>query len=107
MQELTSVRAGGARKLVMGGSGAILMGFFLYWIRLQGYAPNGPAMITLGIPGALGLVGLIECSTGVPFSEWSARWDGLKGWQRGVLGLGVAALALAVMVGSIAFFLGE
>ena len=33
------------------------------------------------------LMHLLELISGVPFTELSNRWDGLKGWQRGVIGL--------------------
>ena len=38
----------------------------------------------LGLPF---LMHLLELISGVPFTELSNRWDGLKGWQRGVIGL--------------------
>jgi hypothetical protein len=33
------------------------------------------------------LMHLLELITGAPFTELSNRWDGLKGWQRGVIGI--------------------
>ena len=32
------------------------------------------------------LMHLLELIAGVPFTQLSNRWDGLKGWQRGVIG---------------------
>lgn len=40
------------------------------------------------------LAKLSELITGVPFGRLAASWDGLRGWQRGVLGLLVAVAAL-------------
>jgi hypothetical protein len=33
------------------------------------------------------LMHLLELIAGVPFMELSNRWDGLQGWQRGVIGI--------------------
>lgn len=50
------------------------------------------------------LMHLLELITGVPFTELSNRWDALKGWQRGVIGLtgcGVLITLIIVLMGSI------
>jgi AcrR family transcriptional regulator len=49
-------------------------------------------------------VGLVEVTTGVPVTEVSSAWDALAGWQRGVLGILIVALAFALMMVGIALF---
>ncbi len=36
-------------------------------------------------------------ATGVPFEELSGRWDGLAGWQRGVLGVSLFLAGLLIL----------
>ena len=50
------------------------------------------------------LMHLLELIAGVPFTELSNRWDGLKGWQRGVigfLGCGFLITLIILIMGSI------
>ncbi|MEP6899512.1 MAG: hypothetical protein ABI870_13370 [Rhodanobacter sp.] len=47
----------------------------------------------VAIPAGFALSGAVQAITGVPFTQFAARWDALRGWQRGVLGI---ALILAV-----------
>ena len=61
-------------------------------------------LIAMALPGAFMLAGLIELITGAPFSNVSEAWDGLEGWQRGVLGLVVVVLAFVVMMAGIVIF---
>ena len=45
------------------------------------------------------LMHLMELIAGVPFTELSNRWDGLKGWQRGVIGfIGCGSLITLIIV---------
>jgi hypothetical protein len=50
------------------------------------------------VPGAWAMGGLLELVSGVPFAQIAGRWDQLAGWQRGVLGLLVVAVAFVVMM---------
>jgi hypothetical protein len=49
------------------------------------------------LPGGLAIAGLLQLVTGVPFSQWSSRWDSLQGWQRGVFG----SLLVLVLLGCV------
>ncbi len=44
------------------------------------------------------LTNLLELVAGVPFKELAARWDSLKGWQRGVIGLSVVVVLITVFI---------
>ena len=61
-------------------------------------------IIPLGLPGAFALMGLLEIITGVPFNDISGKWDNLKGWQRGVLGIIIAILSFIVAMFGIVLF---
>lgn len=52
----------------------------------------------LGLPLLPLLVGLVELVSGRHFDDLSRRWDDLRGWQRGVLGVVIVALATVVIV---------
>lgn len=52
----------------------------------------------LGLPLLPLLVGLVELVSGRHFDELSRGWDELRGWQRGLLGLVIVALATVVIV---------
>lgn len=55
------------------------------------------ALMISGLPGALGLMGLIELVSGYPFYQISDRWNAMHGLVR--FGLG-----LVIIVGFIAAF---
>ncbi len=93
----------GALKAVGG-----LLGTFILYAVLSTDAPDHGlhlfSMIFIATPGAYGLAGLIECVTGIPFTQIASKWDELQGWQRGILGLGIVILAfILMMVGIVAF----
>jgi len=52
----------------------------------------------LGVPAVPLLVGLVELVAGRTFLDLAQRWDELKGWQRGILGLVIVAIATTVFV---------
>lgn len=62
-------------------------------------------LIILAMPAAYGLIGLIEAVSGIPFMRLSDAWDGLKGWQRGVIGFIVVCIAGAIIIGGAALVL--
>jgi hypothetical protein len=94
---MNDVRKSGLTLLLIAGAIAAAFGFFAMKLTREGWGLLG---LGWGIPGAFALAGLVQLVSGVPFSELAARWDSLKGWQRGVLGL----LIVGVAVGAI--FLG-
>jgi hypothetical protein len=98
----TSIRKKGTKKLAIGIFSLIGVSYFVYWLQQQGYTPNSFALIGLGAPVAIGLVGLLEVAMNRPFSEMEEWWDDLKGWQRGILGVLVVILAFAVLIGGMA-----
>ena len=61
-------------------------------------------IIPLAVSGAFALMGLLEIMTGIPFKEMSIKWENLKGWQRGILGSGVAILTFIILTYAIVLF---
>jgi len=86
----------------LGAAAAFLLFRYLYW--KEGFR-GGPEALVFALPGALALAGVLELVSGTPLSEWSRRWDSLKGWQRGLLGAGIWLLALAAFVVGVVFWL--
>jgi hypothetical protein len=99
-----NVRMAGARKIALGIVGSVVAWSLFAWARGQGFTPNAFLMIPLATPAAWGLAGLLEVVTGLEFTQIARKWDELAGWQRGVLGLLVVALAVVVMMGAIVLF---
>jgi hypothetical protein len=60
------------------------------WLSNRGWQPHG---IGWFVPAGFMLAGLVQVVSGVPFSQLAARWDSLRGWQRGVLGVLIVILA--------------
>lgn len=56
------------------------------------------------IPGAMGLVGLIQLVGGVPFGELATKWGSLAAWQRGILGTLLVLVAGVVIMGCMILF---
>jgi len=52
----------------------------------------------LGVPAVPLLAGLVELVSGRTFEDLAQSWDELKGWQRGILGLVIVAIATTVIV---------
>jgi len=59
------------------------------WLAARGWDSFAPG---IGAPLVPVLYFLTELMTGVRFYELSRRWDGLRGWQRGVFGTGFAVI---------------
>jgi hypothetical protein len=93
------VREKGILKFVAWGPAAAAVGYGIYWLNVRiGHAPHGEILILLAAPGAYALVGLLEAISGRPFREFGVKWDQLKGWQRGVLGLAVVTITLVLFM---------
>lgn len=95
-----SIRRNGFIKLLIGLASFVAVTLFVIWLKSQGYTPNSFALIGLGAPVAIGLVGLLEVLMNRPFSEMEGWWNGLQGWQRGLLGLLVVVIAFAIIIGA-------
>ncbi|HWS98991.1 MAG TPA: hypothetical protein VN256_01885 [Pyrinomonadaceae bacterium] len=58
---------------------------------------NPVAIVPGVLPVAWLLAGVLEIATGVSFEGLSEKWDGLAGWQRGVIGVSVFLAGLLVL----------
>ncbi len=100
-----SVRAKGLAQFLLSG---LVFALVILWFMQQRGAnpdfnlPGGPfGILGLCVPGGFALAGLLQAITGAPFSELANRWDALKGWQRGLIGVGVFALGLLLLFGGL------
>ncbi len=94
------MRRTGAIKLLAGG--ALFAAFFLAVMERGDFLGIGGgvfAMIGIGAPGALALVGAIELAFDVPFLMLSKKWDALSGLQRGLLGTAIVIAAAVLIFG--------
>jgi hypothetical protein len=98
-----NIRLIGFLKLAVGA--LIFAGVAHYFMR-HGLSPgrNPFRLITPAMPGCFALVGLVELVTGVPLSKVASAWDVLAGWQRGILGILVIALAFILMMVGVVLF---
>lgn len=100
-----NARTSGLLKIVVSG---IAYAVILTTVLKHGLANStrgGPfKIIALGTPGAIAIAGLIELITGIQFQRLSEAWDGLAGWQRGVLGLLIVVAAFGLMILGVAAF---
>ena len=101
-RETGSARKRGLKLLLVGAAATGA----LFYVALDllprfGYQFTPRGLMIAGIPSAIGLVGLLEFATGIPFQDWVRRWDSLKGWQRGIIGtlIALAALILFMTIG--------
>jgi hypothetical protein len=62
---------------------------------------SGPASVERA---GFALVGLVEVVSGAPVSKVASAWDASAGWQRGVLGILVVALAFILMMIGVVLF---
>jgi hypothetical protein len=86
------IRQRGLKRMLLGAVIAAVWGAVVLWGELSLMGPS------LGLPGVLFLIGLVELVSGRSIAELSQRWDELKGWQRGILGLAIVAIATAVIL---------
>ena len=102
-----SIRQKGLLKFVLLGSVAAGIAFAIYWVQANyRHSPHGELLIILALPGAWAIIGLIEAVSGRPFAEFRGMWDELSGWQRGIFGLAVAAVAFVVFLALVVFGIG-
>lgn len=90
-----SVRQKGLIKILIGVPLAVI------WFLLQQKVEQISEFLRLivpGFPGVLALIGILELITGSPLSHTAAKWDSLKGWQRGIFGTMVALAFLALVM---------
>jgi hypothetical protein len=91
-----SVRQQGLQKLVVFGLVSAAVFYSVYMLTSSGH--HVFAVEALAVPGAFALAGAVQAITGIRFTEWSARWNLLAGWQRGVIGILIALVAFAMMM---------
>ena len=61
-------------------------------------------IISMGVPGALALTGLLELATGRPFEELADRWDAMPAWKKGVVGISTVLAAAVVIFGPLLLY---
>ncbi len=86
--------------------GALVFAGILAYFMQRGLKAGGNPFMIIGpaIPGAFALVGLVELVTGLHITEVASAWDGLAGWQRGILGTLVVALAFVLIMTGVVLF---
>jgi uncharacterized membrane protein YagU involved in acid resistance len=83
-----------------------VFGIGLWWFMAEQAAGSNSsahqlAFYGLLVPGGFALAGLVQAVSGVPFAQLSDKWNSLKGWQRGVYGVGIFVLSGVVVFGSL------
>lgn len=98
------VRPNGLLKLIVGG---IFSFAVLSWL-FTGHAPSAKygafVLISLGLPLVVTFIGLLETLSGRPLQQFSAAWDALAGWQRGVLGVSLVLIFIIVLFSALILF---
>jgi hypothetical protein len=72
---------------------AVLMGYLHQKYRSDG-SLRWAGLIGMGAVALPFLAACLELISGVPLRDLSTKWDGLAGWQRGLLGTLIITLAL-------------
>lgn len=101
------IRRRGLKMMLIGAVIAAAWGAVVMWVDSRGRYLMGPG---LGAPGVLFVAGVVELVSGRSIAHLAQRWDELKGWQRGILGLVIVAIATTVIVaiaGTIASILAD
>ncbi len=106
MEDAKKVRAAARKKLLISSWMLFVVPFVVYLTEIVEEIQPLKRLLVLG--GAFlctpFLMYLLELIAGVPFTELSNRWDGLKGWQRGVIGFigcGFLITLIILIMGSI------
>ncbi len=86
---------------------AALAAFGTVWLKGTRFEPllRGDLLLLLAAPAVPFLIAIGSWFSGRSREELEAAWDGLRGWQRGVLGVAIIALAAAVILGGVALVL--
>ena len=101
-----STEAGVRRQGLLKLAGGLLL-YAAVWLSVYKQGGFGDSrggtfyIITMGVPGALALSGLLELVTGQTFTRFAARWDQLEPWKRGVYGTITVIAAATVIFGSL------
>ena len=93
-----SIRMKGFIKGITGVAVTVILVYVLFWLNAREFSFIRWFVVLVALPGAYGLAGFIEFISGIPFRELSKRWAGLAGWQRGVLGVSIVILMLALLI---------
>ena len=97
-----TVRKRGLIKIAIG----IPVGVAWFLIQLQlEHLSEWLKFIVPGFPGVLALIGVVELVGGIPISDLAKRWDTLRWWQRGILGLLVIGAFTTILFAAIYFFI--
>ncbi len=83
---LNSVRAKGLFQVLWASALFAAFSAFSYWLNSIGWRH---VPWEFAIPAGFALAGLLQAITGIPFASFATRWDELRPWQRGVLGIGI------------------
>ena len=106
LEDTKQVRAAARKKLLLSSWILFVVPFLVYLTEIVEKIQPLKRLIVVG--GAFlctpFLMHLLELIAGVPFTELSNRWDGLKGWQRcviGLIGCGFLITLIILIMGSI------
>ncbi|MDJ0653782.1 MAG: hypothetical protein QNJ40_06500 [Xanthomonadales bacterium] len=100
-----SSRQAGLLKLL--GGAAIYAVLFAFIFSRGGFGDSRGGtfyIITIGAPGALALLGLMELVTGHPFQRLADAWDAMPGWKQAVLGLATVLAAVVIVFGPLLLY---
>lgn len=100
LEDAKQVRAAARKKLLISGWVLVAVPAVVYLTEI--FKEIRPLKQLLVIGGAVlctpFLMHLLELIAGVPFTELSNRWDGLKGWQRGVIGVMGCGFLITILI---------
>lgn len=90
---LSEVRREGLARTAWASALFALLVALAFWLNSIGWRHTP---WEFAVPGGLALSGLIQAVTGVPFTRFASKWDNLRPWQRGVLGVAILVVATAM-----------
>jgi type IV secretory pathway VirB2 component (pilin) len=88
---------------------AVVAAFGSAWLkgtRLE-FLLRGEVLIVLALPAVPFLIALASWLSSRSREELEAAWNGLRGWQRGVLGIAIVLGAAAVILGGVVLALAR